>query len=295
MSDTICAVVVTRNRKGTLRECLHALNAQLRKPDHIIVVDNASTDGTPEMLKDEYPEVEVLKLDRNEGGAGGFYWGIRTGYDQGFNMLWIMDDDTIPKQDALAELEKAHKAIRENVEIPSLLSSRVEWIDGTIHPMNFPTVKDADQNLLIKSVEMGYLPIRSASFVSLLIHRQAIDRYGFPVKGYFIWNDDVEYTARILRKENGFLVPNSIVIHKTKKKYLPINVSSPERYYYEVRNKLWMFTRSKAWSPKEKIKYGIRMIIDTAQYARVRRFAPRAIFYILRGIKDGIFHIPDSK
>ena len=294
MNDRICAIVVTRNRKDTLRECLDALNAQLRKPDHIVVVDNASTDGTSEMLEDEFSEVELLRLSRNEGGAGGFYWGIRNGYEQDFDLLWIMDDDTIPKVDALAELEYAHMAIREIVGLPLLLSSRVEWVDGTVHPMNFPTINFADQDLLVKLVEIGYLPIRSASFVSLLLHRQAIDKYGLPVKDYFIWNDDVEYTARILRNELGFLVPKSVVIHKTKEKYIPISVSSPERYYYEVRNKIWMLSRSNAWTRKEKIKYGIRMVFDIGKFVRNKKFSPKAIFHIVRGVKDGIFHTPAS-
>ena len=48
----VCAVVVTFNRKDLLPRCLEALNSQSRKPELIIVVDNASTDGTPAVLKD---------------------------------------------------------------------------------------------------------------------------------------------------------------------------------------------------------------------------------------------------
>jgi len=72
MSENICAVIVTYNRKELLRECLKAVLAQTRPPEHVLVVDNASTDGTPEMLQEEFPQVEVLCLPENQGSAGGF-------------------------------------------------------------------------------------------------------------------------------------------------------------------------------------------------------------------------------
>lgn len=294
MIEKICVVVVTYNRKDLLRECLHALRSQTRKPDHIIVVDNASTDGTLEMLGVEYPEVEVLKMSQNEGGAGGFYEGMKRGYEQGFDWLWLMDDDTIPEKRALAELEAASRNMQNNVEQPLLLASRVEWVDGTVHPMNFPTLNHSDHNLLVKTVEMGYLPIRNTSFVSLLVNRYAIEKHGFPVKDYFVWNDDVEYTARILRVGLGLLVPKSIVVHKTKRKYVPLTSSLPERYYYEVRNKLWMLLWSDAWYPTEKLKLGVKLVMNIGYYVYKKRFAVRAIYHIIRGVKDGLLRVPSG-
>ena len=79
----VSAVVVTRNRRALLVECLAALATQSRPPDRIIVVDNASTDGTVELLKERYPEVEVLVLASNQGGAGGFHEGIRAAHAAG--------------------------------------------------------------------------------------------------------------------------------------------------------------------------------------------------------------------
>ena len=292
MSEKVCAVIVTYNRKALLRECLQALKTQTRKPDHVLVVDNASTDGTLGMLEAEFPEVEVLKMPRNEGGAGGFYEGMKWGYERGFDWLWLMDDDTIAKADALAELDSASRALRSYLGQPLLLASRVKWIDGSVHPMNFPMIKTSDLDLLVKSVEMGYLSIRSTSFVSVLVHRSAIETYGLPIKDYFIWNDDVEYTARILRRGVGFLVPSSIVVHKTTLKYLPVTGAHPERFYYEVRNKLWMLRWSDAWSMKEKLKLGLRLMYDGVRYIYKKRFSVRVFYHILRGIKDGFFRAP---
>ena len=76
--ETVCAVVVTRNRLRLLEECLAAVEGQTRPPDHVLVVDNASTDGTPGFVSHQHPDAQLLRLDSNEGGAGGFHEGLRT-------------------------------------------------------------------------------------------------------------------------------------------------------------------------------------------------------------------------
>ena len=96
----VWAVVVTYNRKELLRECLVALRAQTRPPDHVLVVDNASTDGTLELVSEEFGEVELLALPENVGGAGGFHAGLERAYASGAEWAWLMDDDTVPQPEA---------------------------------------------------------------------------------------------------------------------------------------------------------------------------------------------------
>src|SRR4051812_35207484 len=80
---TTCAVVVTYNRKALLTECLQALGAQTRAPDEILVVDNASTDGTAAMVREHFPDVRLEALDTNRGGAGGFHHGLDAAHRRG--------------------------------------------------------------------------------------------------------------------------------------------------------------------------------------------------------------------
>jgi len=214
-STRVAAVVVTYNRRALLQECLGALAAQARPVDHVLVVDNASTDGTPELVRREHPEVELLALPVNQGGAGGFHEGMKLAHARGFDWIWLMDDDTIPRKDALAELLGVLPAL-EGLPSPALLSSRVLWVDGTLHPMNHPGLRRDRVELFVDSCEHGVLPVRAATFVSLLVHRSAIDEHGLPYKHYFIWSDDIEYTARVTRNRGGYVVPRSVVLHKTK-------------------------------------------------------------------------------
>ena len=86
--EKIAAVVVTYNRKELLKECLDALLRQTYSVDSIILIDNASNDGTPEFLKEngylDNPKIDYVRLPENTGSAGGFYDGVKRGYKKGF-------------------------------------------------------------------------------------------------------------------------------------------------------------------------------------------------------------------
>jgi len=291
MSERVCAVVVTYNRKELLRECLEALRGQTRKVDHILVVDNASTDGTEEVLRAEFPEVEVLRLPENQGSSGGFHEGMKRAYEEGFDWLWLMDDDTIPRQEALEELllgaERAEGVLGRK---PGFLSSRALWTDGRPHPMNLQSLRKDPPDLLFALLEVGLAPIRGASFVSLLVYGGAVAEYGYPRKEFFVWNDDVEYTHRITRKGVGVLAPKSIVVHKSKSAYTPYQLKGKdvERYFFEVRNKIWLI-KSEVLLPKEKVWHWLSLLYRTTQFLRSNLINPRAYGSVLRGTLDGLF------
>src|SRR5690349_4366298 len=103
-----CAVVVTYNRKHVLAECLNSILDGDAVPDQILVVDNASTDGTPEFIEASYPScVSVVRLARNLGGAGGFKAGISEALRIGSKFVWVMDDDHVIEKATLRELMDA--------------------------------------------------------------------------------------------------------------------------------------------------------------------------------------------
>jgi GT2 family glycosyltransferase len=283
---TVCAVVVTHDRREMLRECLGALARQTRAPDAVLVVDNASTDGTAAMLAEEFPEVTVRRLVTNEGGAGGFHAGMLDAYQRGFDWLWLMDDDTIPSPTALERLLAGGERADELGEPAWVLASKVIWSDGRLHPMNtaLPAMHRLDE--LVDATSHGLLAIRCASAVSLLVSERAIERFGLPVKRYFIWSDDVEFTARILRSKPGYLVPDSVVHHKTTTAYTTAQ-GSPERFYYQVRNSIYM-TRSSAWARQEKLRILWTLLLHVREFLILNRFRPAAIAAVARGLAHGL-------
>lgn len=266
-SETICAVIVTYNRKKLLLECLEALENQSRTVDAIYIVDNASTDGTPELLVEngyikELPSTELkesletnikndlmihyLKMPENTGGAGGFYEGVKKAYKKGYDWLWLMDDDTIANSDAL-EVLYSKTDVSNKV---GFLCSKVLWEDGNIHFMNIPQIQPIINGEPFNNKENeDVLLVKGASFVSLLLKNKTVKEVGFPIKDFFIWGDDLEYTERITNKGfHGLYVKESTVYHKTQDNYC-VNITSDKRenswkYFFGIRNTLYV-TRKK--------------------------------------------------
>ncbi len=286
---SVCAVIVTYNRKALLRECLAALCAQTRPPEHVLVVDNASADGTREMVAAEFPAAELLALPDNRGGAGGFHAGLEAFGVGDHDWAWLMDDDTIAGPGALAELLAAEPEAA-GVGRPLVLASRVLWSNGALHPMNHPTFK-RDVELVAACCERGLLPLRVATFVSLLVHREAVAAHGLPLAHYFIWSDDIEYTARVLRGgPHGFFVPGSVVEHRTRTAHTAITESGG-RFYFHVRNSLYML-RSAAWSRPEKLSIVWGVLFTTQAYLRFHALRRESFAVVLRGLRDGLRRTP---
>ncbi len=249
----VAAVLVTYNRRELLLESLAAVHSQRRPPDTVIVVDNASTDGSAAAVQTRFPAVRLAELGDNLGGAGGFAYGMALALADGADLIWIMDDDTVPEPGALLALEQAHRD--HPGRPPALVASRVVWTDGRAHPMNTPRAKPfASRAERDAAAATGCIPIRSASFVSVLVDAAVCRRRGLPRADYFLWNDDFEFTTRLLRGNSGLLCPASVVVHKTQT-FGSTDVDPGDRFFYEVRNKIWTL-RTRSLSPPERILYG---------------------------------------
>jgi len=287
----VIAVVVTYNRRDLLLESLAAVLAQTRAPDKVIVVDNASEDGTAAAVRDQFPSVHLAELRRNSGGAGGFAGGLTLALADGADLIWLMDDDTVPEPGALTALLGARDRMAAQDRSggpPALVASQVLWTDGREHPMNTPRRKPfAAKAERLAAAAVGCVPIRSASFVSILVDAAECRRRGLPRADYFLWNDDFEFTTRLLRGNTGLLCPASVVVHKTKT-FGSTDVDPGDRFFYEVRNKVWMFKDSAPLAPLERAAYGgstVRRWARTFARSHDRRTLRQSLF---RGIAAGV-------
>ena len=133
----ITALVVTHNRLSLLQECITGIRLQTIPPISVIVVNNSSTDGTGDWLDSQQDIITVHQP--NNGGAWGFYTGIKEAYEMGADWFWVMDDDTIPQPTALEELVKAAEQLNKHEDDKfGFLASKVLWTDGNWHLMNKP-------------------------------------------------------------------------------------------------------------------------------------------------------------
>ena len=278
----MCAVVVTYNRRELLAECLDRAQNQSRSLDQLLVVDNASTDGTADMLA-ERRGVKMLRLEENLGAAGGFERGVEWAVDRGYDWVWLMDDDTLAEPDCL---ELLFKGLERAPRQPSLLCSVVRWRDGTLHPMNRPWFRLSRRPEFAEAAARGLGLVRAASWVSTLISRQAILEHGLPPAHFFVWLDDVEYTGRILREGAGYLVPESVAWHWTPRPYDPVT-DSRDRFYFYVRNHLWIF-RGPGFGGLERLRYIETYLRGLLAFLRRSDSKLRAMITIGRGIRDGL-------
>ena len=288
------AVVVAHDRRELLTEALGALAGQTRPVECAVVVDNASSDGSHEAAEAVGAErglpLDVVRLDRNTGGAGGFAAGLaRAVRDQRADLVWLMDDDTVPTPTALAELLAARERwTAAGQEPPAVLASRVVWHDGREHPMNTPRERPGLSTPAREAAgRAGGTAVRSASFVSQLVDAGAVRRHGLPVADYFLWNDDFEFSTRLLRTGTGLHVPASVVVHKTRT-FGSTDADPGPRFRFEVRNKVWMFTRSDSLAPWEKAVYGastLRRWVRTLVRSADRGVLVRGL---ARGLAEGV-------
>lgn len=239
----VCVVVVTYNRKTLLRESLLALKSQDYKNFKILIIDNASTDGTNEFISDLLDEnVFYYNTEKNLGGAGGFNFGLRQAVLLGTDYIWAMDDDCIVQNNSLLELVKFAEQVRDDF---GYLSSKVLWTDATpcnmnIQKVNFRQKVDVNATQAVK--------IELASFVSFFVRREVVEDVGLPIKDFFIWGDDFEYTNRISKKYPCYFVPSSVVTHKSLanigSNIVKDKSENLERYKYAYRNECYMYRQN---------------------------------------------------
>ena len=242
----VYAVVVTYNRKQMLTECLDAILNQTIAVEMVVVVDNASTDHTGEYLKEkgylDNPAIQYALQEKNTGGAGGFYAGMKIAREAQPDWVWIMDDDVIPTENCLVELLNANDHIKGEV---SFLASQIRGMNN--EAMNVPKIdrKQATKYLdWYEYLDQGIVKIVKATFVSLLINIKAINKCGLPWAPFFIWGDDSEYTQRVIRDYGpAYMVGRSLAVHKrVGSDELSIvkeeNQNRIKLYFYYYRNNL---------------------------------------------------------
>lgn len=291
--NNIVALVLTYNRLELLKEAIEALLVQT-SPCDILVVDNASTDGTKDMVMayvNMYNRVQYVNTGANLGGAGGFAFGIKECVKQGYEYIWLMDDDTIPYSSALEELVIAKNDLKGEF---GFLSSLVEWTDGNMCEMNKPLVLDEWWNYGAQ-ISKGRLAIKKGSFVSFFISTKTVKEVGLPIKEFFIWFDDSEYSRRIVERGYvGYLVSSSKVLHKMKNNSkVDIVTESGERlqrYWMAFRNRYYL---NKGNGKKQLLKYYLyllKTICNILKYSEDKK--GERIIIVLKGTCDGIKFTP---
>lgn len=287
----VSAVVVTYNRKALLLENIKSLlNQTVSDLMDIIIIDNDSTDGTKEALEEYINKEQVIykNTGANLGGAGGFQYGIKYATENDYKFVWVMDDDCMPTRTALEIFLDTDKKLNGHY---GYLSSKVLWKDNTICTMN---VQRKTMYRNVKDFSTSLVEVCMASFVSLFLPTKVVKEVGLPIKEFFIWTDDWEYTRRISLKYKCYLVNQSVVIHKSTSN-IGANISSDylerlDRYKYLYRNDVYL------WRREGLMGLGYELLRLVLHIFRVLALGKgnkaKRLQYILKGTVDGLAFNP---
>ncbi|WP_231123615.1 glycosyltransferase [Nocardioides sambongensis] len=194
------AVVVTFNRLPLLRRLLTRL-AALERLDAVLVVDNASTDGTGAWLEEHAAGLGVRHrtLTENTGGAGGFHTGLAWVMEDGADLAWLMDDDGLPEPDCLDLL--LARVERDGLDFcgPAVVAEQDP--DRLCFPIRLPggTRVVHEIGAVTAAARDGLIDDVVIPFNGVLVTRDLVRRIGLPREEFFIWGDDVEYLWRAQR------------------------------------------------------------------------------------------------
>ncbi len=258
----VIAIIVTYNRKELLKESIEAILNQDYDNCIPLIIDNASTDGTYDYLKEYVDENKIIykNTGSNLGGAGGFNYGMKEAYKLGCDFMWIMDDDCIAHKDTLTEFIKADEKLNGKY---GFLSSKVLWKDDSICLMN---KQKKTFSKWLKDFETNYQEIALGSFVSFFVKSSTVKEYGLPIKDFFIWSDDWEYSRRISRNEKCYFISSSIVTHKCKENIgasiASVDGDRLDRFKYLYRNDCVLY---RGEGIKGKILLEIRLLLHKAR------------------------------
>ncbi|TDS82496.1 glycosyltransferase [Comamonas sp. JUb58] len=294
----ITTVVVSYNRQKLLEKCLLALTEQTCPINHVIVVDNFSTDGTLEWVRKwlpaNLPNGELLALGENTGGAGGFAAGLKHAINNGSEWIWMMDDDAKPHPNALEELMCTVDNPHNIYGSLAVNSSDTSWLTDLLDPP-LGQISRADE-------VPTYAKVRSLPFLGFLIHRDLVNRIGLPDAGFFIAADDVEYCIRAQNAGAAIFISGKSRIEHPKSYPTIFKILGheivflslpPWKRYYDTRNRLLI----------ARTYYGMKLFTQTIPGSFIRLIAvllkePRKLAQVhafIAGFIDGISGIKGKR
>lgn len=263
----VATIIVTYNRVELLKKSVSAHLNQSKQSDVILVVNNASTDGTTiylDELENRFKNIRVINLKENTGGAGGFYYGLNFLKDEmdTIDWVWMMDDDAIPNINALENLCKyAHNESNIYASLPQE-QGICSWSNLNMDSKELKFVNNYNE---IEEVKW-------APFLGFFISLDLVKMIGLPNKGYFLAADDVEYSMRAKKYGSQiFIVRDSILNHPLSDTYkISIGYRSltnlrliPWKRYYDTRNRIFI----------AKKYYGLRLYTQTIPASFLRLMA----------------------
>ncbi|MCC2033419.1 glycosyltransferase family 2 protein [Microbacterium allomyrinae] len=293
---TATIAVVTYNRSGLLTRLLTSIVAMDPKPGHVVVIDNASTDDTADVVesfRDGLGDTELIyrRMETNTGGSGGFSEGMRVAYDLGSQWIWLMDDDVEVLPDGLARMGKWAPRFK------SIQGRRYDY-DGSEFYWQYRVAEPLAIPIPFAPAafdESGFKPMNSGCFEGMFIHRDIVRQIGLPDPRFFIYWDDQTYGWLASRKTPSVIV-DEFVLRRTREikqwdmGIRHMNASSNAYRYYIMRNRAHIKQYYRALHVYNPILFGLGTTLTFGKELIRLVFVERTVrgtSNLFRGLRDG--------
>ena len=282
---TVFALVVTYNRLELLKKTVENLRRQTYPIDCLVVVNNASTDGTDVWLAQQHDLCVITQ--ENLGGAGGFHTGVKYCFEHGADWIWMMDDDVFPQEDCL-EILLGYKD-KSGCLQPARYhrdSVPVEWGYAGKYP-RFRLLK-------AEELEKECCTVQTGCFEGMCIHRSVVEKIGYPDPRFFIAGDDTVYGFAAHFHTPVLLIRKARLVRASlsgEKKVSPMYLYYTSRNFYLGEEYYKRFFNKKSYSPQIVLNHWLNLLLTTIHFYRSLKLDAtvrhRAVSAVWQGWRDG--------
>jgi len=257
----LAIVIVSWNTRDLLRDCLASVCVSRGLEVQVCVVDNASTDGSPEMVEREFPQAHVIRSLRNGGFAyannvGLKAWGLDGDADEGVpRYALLLNSDTVIPEDGLAQMAAFLDAHRE----AGAAGPKLVRLDGTLDlacRRSFPTPQASFYHFTGLSklfpssprfarYDLTYLDpdelteVDSVNGAFMMVRSEAIRQAGLMDEGFFFGGEDLDWAFRIKAAGWKIFYNPAVVVRHVKRASFRRNPQAA----YEFERAMWLFYR----------------------------------------------------
>jgi GT2 family glycosyltransferase len=238
--DKITAIILNYIRWEDTAACVHSLKECTYPALEIVILDNDSPNDSVTHLKAQFSDIEVIQTGMNRGYTGGINYGIKYSQERGSDYILIINPDTLVEPDFLeplvSALEKCPTAAATCGTIHCYPETSMIWYaGGRLIPCRGLAVHNKIPPLVKHSEIQDYRKVTFITGCLILLRTNLINIIGLQDERFFMYLDDIEYSARILKRGFDLLyVPGSKIYHRMDAHAK----ENPFKLYYSVRNRL---------------------------------------------------------
>jgi GT2 family glycosyltransferase len=290
----VVAIILNWNGKADTVECLDSLEHTVYPNYKIIVVDNASTDGSIELFKDRYPGIKIIRNPINLGYAEGNNVGIREAIGDKADYVLILNNDTVVDPNLITELV----AVAERVPNVGFVGPKNYYYErgGRKDVINFAggtfsICRGTTYNIGMNEVDKGqHDEIKESNYIPgscVMVKREVIEKIGLINPEYFTYWEDTDWCVRALKAGyRSVYVPKAKIWHKIGVQKGKKNIKA---YYYFGRN-IFLLVKKHASLPQLVIfmlyYFGFKVWLTSSVSLFYHKDMNEAVSF-LRGVKEG--------